>query len=266
MVAGTATPTINTGEKLYFKATGLTPTSSAGIGTFTVSKQFNLLGNCMSMLFGDEAESNLDLIGYNYAFSRLFYNCSTLKLVSAGFLPATTLATSCYSEMFYGCTGLTTAPELPATTLVNYCYIGMFQNCSNLNYIKAMFTTTPNVKYTAYWVSGVASTGTFVKNASATWNVIGTVGVPSGWTIITEQITFTINDTSYQAEEGMTWKDWVNSEYNTDGYFYNGFSDDYDPIWSPDGTEVVYISNPSVTLIFSREFIIPQGNYITDHF
>lgn len=31
-------------------------------------------------------------------------------------------------------------------------------------------------------------------------------------------ITFTINSTSYQAEEGMTWAEWVDSEYNVDGW------------------------------------------------
>jgi hypothetical protein len=33
------------------------------------------------------------------------------------------------------------------------------------------------------WVSGVSSTGTFVKNVAATWNVTGKNGIPSGWTI-----------------------------------------------------------------------------------
>ena len=32
-------------------------------------------------------------------------------------------------------------------------------------------------------------------------------------------ISFTINGTSYQAKKGMTWGNWVNSEYNTVGYF-----------------------------------------------
>lgn len=32
-------------------------------------------------------------------------------------------------------------------------------------------------------------------------------------------INFTIDQTSYQAELGMTWGEWVNSAYNTDGYF-----------------------------------------------
>ena len=31
-------------------------------------------------------------------------------------------------------------------------------------------------------------------------------------------ITFTIDGTEYQAEEGMMWGEWIRSEYNTDGY------------------------------------------------
>lgn len=34
-------------------------------------------------------------------------------------------------------------------------------------------------------------------------------------------ISFIIDGTSYQAEEGMTWAEWCESEYNTDGYTYD---------------------------------------------
>ena len=61
----------------------------------------------------------------------------------------------------------------------------MFTNCASLNYIKAMFTTEPGGSYTYAWVTGVASTGTFVKNASATWTTTGSNGVPAGWTVQT---------------------------------------------------------------------------------
>jgi hypothetical protein len=61
----------------------------------------------------------------------------------------------------------------------------MFQGCTSLNYIKAMFTTLPSQTYTYSWVSGVSSTGTFVKNSAATWNVRGAHGIPNGWTIET---------------------------------------------------------------------------------
>jgi hypothetical protein len=62
----------------------------------------------------------------------------------------------------------------------------MFNGCTSLNYIKAMFTTTPSATYTYNWVNGVASSGTFVKNSAAQWNVTGNDSIPTGWTVVTE--------------------------------------------------------------------------------
>jgi len=118
-------------------------------------------------------------------YDSMFKGCTSLT--TAPELPATVLAMYCYGYMFDGCTSLTTAPELPATTLANYCYYYMFQGCTNLNYIKAMFTTTPSVSYTSNWVNGVASSGTFVKNDAATWDVTGVNGIPNGWTVVDAQ-------------------------------------------------------------------------------
>ena len=117
----------------------------------------------------------------NNCYFHMFANCSSLE--TAPELPATTLANGCYFFMFYGCTNLTTAPVLPAKTLANTCYTYMFYGCTKLNYIKAMFTTEPSTTYTQNWVQNVASTGTFVKNSAATWNVTGYHGIPVGWTI-----------------------------------------------------------------------------------
>jgi len=74
---------------------------------------------------------------------------------------------------------------LPALTLANRCYNWMFTNCASLNYVKAMFTTTPSKDYTSTWLRGVAANGTFVKNSAATWNVTGETGIPEGWTVET---------------------------------------------------------------------------------
>ena len=111
----------------------------------------------------------------------MFEGCTSLT--QAPELPATTLASGCYRDMFNGCTGLIQAPELPATTLANYCYDYMFYNCSKLNYVKALFTTTPGSSYTNNWLSGVASSGTFVKAYNAEWEVSGISGIPSSWTV-----------------------------------------------------------------------------------
>ena len=116
-------------------------------------------------------------------YSNMFRGCTSLT--TAPQLPSTALTSNCYKNMFMGCTSLTTAPDLLATDLTNNCYDYMFSGCTSLNYIKAMFTTTPTASMTNNWVNGVAATGTFVKNANATWNVVGVNGVPSNWTIQT---------------------------------------------------------------------------------
>ena len=80
----------------------------------------------------------------NARFCNLFDEC--VALTSVPDLPATTLASNCYSEMFSGCTNLNTAPSLPATKLVENCYYNMFSGCTNLN-------TAPKLPATklAYW-------------------------------------------------------------------------------------------------------------------
>lgn len=285
--AGTATQAINQGQTLSFKG-NLTPNATFGIGTFTINKKCNLEGNCMAMLFSDDAGNSYSLSGKNKAFYNLFYNCKTIIEVSETLLPATILAEDCYNSMFSGCSGLTKAPELPATTLVSYCYDSMFENCSklttapnlpattlasycynwmfagctrlstapelpatmlaencynymfrsckslttapelpattlakycytnmfiyctslrvapqlpattlvsgcyqsmfqicsNLNYIKMLATDIPETNHFYNWVSGVSSTGTFIKHPDMTSLPAGVDGIPSGWTVL----------------------------------------------------------------------------------
>lgn len=180
--AGTATESINSGHTLSFRG-NLTPNDTNGIGTFTINKKCNLKGNCMSMIFGDNAADNYSLSGKNYAFYKLFYNCSNIVNVSSNFLPATNLANFCYAFMFNGCTKLTTAPVLPATTLESYCYTEMFRGCTNLNYIKCLATYISATNCTGNWVSGVAATGTFVKAADMSRWTTGVSGIPTDWTV-----------------------------------------------------------------------------------
>ena len=66
----------------------------------------------------------------SYCYSYMFNGCTSL--VEAPVLPATTLANYCYQYMFYGCTSLTTAPVLPATALTDNCYYEMFRGCTSL--------------------------------------------------------------------------------------------------------------------------------------
>lgn len=151
------------------------------------------LGNrsCRYMFYGCSSLTSTPEFGPTTLASNccygMFSGCSNLTTAFSK-LPATTLQGSCYSNMFYNCSKLERAPELLATSLVSYCYQNMFRGCSSLNYIKAMHLTWSSTNYTQNWVRNVpgVSTGTFVKNVSATYTETrGASNIPSNWVIQT---------------------------------------------------------------------------------
>lgn len=123
-------------------------------------------------------------------YAEMFSGCTLLE--EAPELPADGLSSGCYAFMFSGCTSLTKAPVLPAEYLAEQCYHFMFKGCSNLNYVEAYFTDwdqkgrgKPWTDCTNNWLSGVAETGTFVKNHEAEWDIIsGPSGIPAGWMVV----------------------------------------------------------------------------------
>ena len=121
---------VNNGDKVLWKG-AMTP-SSDGIGTFGSTAEFDVQGNAMSLLYGDNFKGQTDLTGKDYALYRLFYDNPKVVNAKNLSLPATTLADYCYGIMFYNCTGLTTAPELSSTTMARYCYVSMFKGCTSL--------------------------------------------------------------------------------------------------------------------------------------
>ena len=169
---------------------------------------FNISGNIMSLVYGDNFEGQTGLTG-TYNFCSLF---KTSRCVSAEnlVLPSTTLTNFCYRATFSKCVDLVVAPELPATglrqgcyyymfeecaitrapellaeTLAAQCYYAMFTGCTSLNYIKCMAASVSASQCKVNWVAGVAPSGTFVKNAAvttATWGR-GNSGIPNGWLI-----------------------------------------------------------------------------------
>ena len=123
---------VKAGDKVLWKGE-CKPNPSNGIGKFTNgTANFDVEGNVMSLLYGDNFKGQTSLVGKDFVFRALF--TGNTKVISAEnlSLPATTLAQYCYTAMFYGCTSLETAPELPATTLAKCCYQNMFWDCTSL--------------------------------------------------------------------------------------------------------------------------------------
>ena len=133
--------------------------------------------------------------------------------------------------MFEGCTNLTEAPELPAATLVSGCYYQMFKGCTRLNYMKCLATDISANYCTTEWLNNVAATGTFFSIFDTPWTT-GDSGIPQGWTVVdnnpnTDPLTFqaveagtitvnldagaNLNPIQYCLNEG----EWIDVTWNT---------------------------------------------------
>ena len=167
---------------MFAGCTSLTTLPALPATALTSSCYYQMFSACTSLTTIPETLLPATTLA-DKCYQQMFGNCGGLTTIPEKLLPATTLAASCYTAMFYSCATLTNAPELPALTLTAGCYQQMFYNCRSLNYIKAMFTTTPGYSYTSSWVYNVASSGTFVKNSAAAWNVSGNNGIPNNWTV-----------------------------------------------------------------------------------
>jgi hypothetical protein len=203
---GTEITLASAGDYIKFRGDNSTfSTSTSDYYQFVMSGTIGASGNVMSLV--DSTCKSLTIPG-SYCFRSLFQGCTSLttapalpatalaascyqymfsgctSLTTAPALPASTLAASCYNLMFYNCTSLTTAPALPATTLATECYRAMYQHCTSISSIEVSFTSwTQATNQTAYWVSGIASSGTFTKPAALATEY-GTSRIPTGWTVV----------------------------------------------------------------------------------
>ena len=128
--------TIEPEQKMYLKGEDDYVWNKPTNGKLIESNGYYNVGGDISSLTNEIAEVK------EYTFSKLFYGDSYIKDASSLILPATTLASLCYEQMFYGCTALTTAPALPAATLARGCYYDMFNGCSSLTTAPALPATT----------------------------------------------------------------------------------------------------------------------------
>lgn len=207
--SGGATIPVAQGNLVRFRgsntayATNTTAYSSFEGGSAT----YDIQGNIMSLLYGDNFADRTTLPSTNYVFCSLFKKapvCSAENLVlpatelkdycyralfsycemltKAPELPATTLATGCYMYMFERC-AIKEAPVLNATTLVKECYGHMFEDCARLNQITCLATEGLNASNCRTdWVKNVASSGAFRKAAGVSWST-GNSHIPTGWTV-----------------------------------------------------------------------------------
>ena len=132
----------NIGDKVAFRGNN-TSFSHNKKHIFTFTGQCYIYGNIMSLLESATFATATEL-KTSFVFWFLFHNQSALynHPINELLLPATTLTSDCYEEMFSGCTNITKAPDLPATTLADLCYAWMFSGCTSLTKAPDLPATT----------------------------------------------------------------------------------------------------------------------------
>jgi hypothetical protein len=73
-------------------------------------------------------------------------------------------------------------------------------------------------------------------------------------------LTFTVNGIEYQSEEGMTWKEWCNSEYNTAGFIYDR-TENRDGIYTSDYEEYFIFGLNENSLVTTDRYITKKVNW-----
>ena len=163
------TPTLNVGDKVYWRGSGvrLNPYVDARrTCSFSSSGMFNASGELLSILqlgiinptysaierefyklfYGTKIVDAADMlistaIAVNNCCFEMFREC-TLMTYPPKILATQATGTSCYNNMFYGCTSLLESIEINISSLSNSCCRGMFNGCTNLVMAKPIHSTS----------------------------------------------------------------------------------------------------------------------------
>ena len=224
---GESTPIVPAFTKILWKGeiTPVTSGSIPGVGRFSnTTIKFDVEGNIMSLLHGDDFADKFDLTGptntfrflfyttnvvhahnlilpyilANSCFRDMFHNCACL--LTPPKLPAPRIGQYAYRSMFQGCTSLQYAPELPATSLASSCYYGMFNGCASLT--KAPFLPYVSVvtsMYGSMFAHCPKLNYVHMNLASASWNDSNTANwlldvSPTGTFVISDQVQWNLED------------------------------------------------------------------------
>lgn len=146
--------------------------------------KFNVSGNALSLLYGDDFRSRTVLTGETRAFAHLFEETCVVdarELV----IPGGLLSPWAMLDMFFNCQYLTTSPIIPEQTEVSggTAYVELFCDCVSLTDIVCLYNGDVTGDGFQRWVRNVPANGTFTKKQGTTW-ISGSGGIPSGWTVV----------------------------------------------------------------------------------
>ena len=147
---------------------------------------FNVRGNAMSLLYGDNFREETNL--FVCSFAHLFESTNVVSAfdweLPTGYYPDVSVF-----ETFYDCPLLTDGPLINCTSFGDAAFTETFYDCTSLQTIRM-----PKLVYVydgfARWVYNVPEGGTFTKHPDAVYPTTAPIptwipnGIPEGWTVV----------------------------------------------------------------------------------
>lgn len=175
------------------------------------------------------------------------------NLTSASFPACTSIGSAAFSR----CSSLTSiyfGKDIPSTSTSTKAYIDpyAFRYCSKLTNLTLYYPSVATLSNINAFQNTPMSVSTLTGSFGSIYvpaSLVAAYKSATNWATYADRITaipgtennddglitFYIDDASYQAEEGMTWGEWVESEYNTEGFEL----DEDGWVWRP-GVGIVY--------------------------
>lgn len=251
-------------QGMFLNCTSLIETGELPAEEIGYESYSGMFSGCTSLIKGPSVISLVKHYQALAGLARMFYGCTSLKEAPNIIVKGNPISGQMCNKMFSGCTSLEKAPIFLSNTFGNggtnrdyyacagmfenctslketpwlcsslnsgstkYCYNNIFSGCTSLTTVKLLSLEAPSADTTSNWLTSVPSNGVFIKNAEATWDVVGSYGIPEGWEIQQYDtntrkifIKFNINDSTYTSDRNMTWETWISSDYNTSGFIIN---------------------------------------------
>ena len=275
------TSNVTTMESMFYNCSKLVSLNLNNFNTSSLTNMHAMFASCLNL-------ANLDLSNFNTSsvtrMDSMFYNCKSLTTLDLSNFNTSNVNTM--ESMFQYCTSLTSlnVSNFDTSNVISMC--AMFAqntslksidlsnfNTGKVTHMSNMFTSSHRLEKIyigdGWNISNVTSSNSMFNNCTSLPNFdasyidVSKAYVGDGGYLSYPLKTVMIDNVAYKYEEGMTWRDWVDSIYDTRGFVNNSdliYTDDlmYALVYEVDNGSYTSYSWPYID-----DLIDPNLVYVT---
>ena len=274
------TSNVTTMEYMFYNCSKLVSLNLNNFNTSSLTNMHAMFASCLNL-------ANLDLSNFNTSsvtrMDSMFYNCKSLTTLDLSNFNTSNVNTM--ESMFQYCTSLTSlnVSNFDTSNVISMC--AMFAqntslksidlsnfNTGKVTHMSNMFTSSHRLEKIyigdGWNISNVTSSNSMFNNCTSLPNFDASyIDVSKAYVgeggYLSRLSNVSIDGVSYRYEEGMTWRDWVDSSFDTRGFVNNNdliYTDDlmYALVYEEDNGSYTSYSWPYID-----DLIDPNLVYVT---